>query len=794
MPGGYNDAMRTAVEVLLRTGGTGEIDQAKDAMVQLQAAMTSTAVAGPEAAGGIEEFISALLSMARDLKGLSKFVDEYEASVVRASQATLEWVAMQNALGAMEARSAQEMQQAAEAVRDGTKAVEERMRAIQAAEQAEGDAMRRRIDAYARAERTEEHFAESTRKAMETVRQIEGDAMRARIDAYARADEARMRNAATAREADEAISRGTSMLMAQQEDLKSKQMAAAGAADWLNRQELDLTQTILALAAAEKTADVDTVRLAEDQRAAAQAAGALAAGFKNVSEMHEHYAQRSAAAARTTIAFAYAFDDLTAAGDDWFRGLTYAVNNVPQIAMGVAGMMGASATAAMAWAGGIGAVTVAIAALARHWDTLMDKFGVGIPTPALEGVEGLKKQLKDTEKTIDDLHKQKRLDLTELMDLEKATAKAKELNAELTRQKELKDLLDTTPKEQRERAAGFEEAIGQSGGGRAVLDLITTAFERTADAQGKVKDDTTNTFTDAKTAAENLLLEARKGFLGERNRVSQLARSVPGGEEFSRTITETAPETKMMVEANKDAQEFVDRVNKAKKKAHDEAAKRTEEAVDAAEDAAIGIDDADAKRAKKAAEKQAIAATRQAANDIRDEFRSIAASDLDAGGKQQAIQGVANKIRAQAEQLGAEAVGDLMTEARAAFKRAAREGDAALKRDQAEDVKAARDNRPNAVIQHAAQGPADVAANFGIPQHTAQRDIAAEIEKRIRHGQDMDQAMEAVWSQLEAYIAFKDQQLAMQGMRMQRMNAHARGNRGNGRMPLQPSVPNGWGP
>lgn len=173
-------------------------------------------------------------------------------------------------------------------------------------------------------------------------------------------------------------------------------------------------------------------------------------------------------------------------------------------------------------------------------------------------------------------------------------------------------------------------------------------------------------------------------------------------------------------------------------------------------------------------------AQRAAADDIRDSIRDIGISGQDAGGKQQALQGVAARINQQAATLGEELVGDLMRQARAAFQAAARQGDAQLKHDMAEEAKAQREGRPGPMIHRAAAPLVDQAVAKGIKPADARRDIEQEIQRGLMDGMDLQHSTQRAALMLAGYVEMMQHENQMLRMQVNRIGANMHANQGGG--------------
>jgi hypothetical protein len=162
----------------------------------------------------------------------------------------------------------------------------------------------------------------------------------------------------------------------------------------------------------------------------------------------------------------YAFQDLTSAGENWERGIAATLNNVPLLVMGVTQAMGASASAAMAWAGGLQIAASAGMLLYQNWSGIMKEFGLQTDD-ATFSIEKLKDRIKELE------GKKTRISF-EMTELDEAKKKLKELE-------DARKAFEAAGegKTVYEKAAGeqFRKVFEEEGAaGKAARDKIATQF------------------------------------------------------------------------------------------------------------------------------------------------------------------------------------------------------------------------------------------------------------------------------------------------------------------------------
>lgn len=309
---------------------------------------------------------------------------------------------------------------------------------------------------------------------------------------------------------------------------------ANSGADWAKQQKDDIDSLIASMGAYEQRADALTATELRNYQVVAAAASAS----------HATVQRNSYDTTRATQAAARGFLDLSRGVEDFATGGWIGVlNNVPGVVTNIGIAMGATATSIAVATAGISLAATAAFSLYTNWEKVEDFFEMGVPRPILDTTEELKRKLDEATKITEELGKQTRLSVSEVNQYEKATEEVKRLNAELERQRDLKNLLSGQSKAERERASGFREAVAETGGTSA-RDTLDTAINQGADRRGLVFNEYTGTYTTPKELADRLLVEGAKGDVRARSEVTRFLDSAyrrqPG--DFASNIAKFSPE------------------------------------------------------------------------------------------------------------------------------------------------------------------------------------------------------------------------------------------------------------
>lgn len=246
----------------------------------------------------------------------------------------------------------------------------------------------------------------------------------------------------------------------------------------------------------------------------------------------------------------FAFLEASRAIEDFsFAGLGGVVNNVPGVlaALGI----GAGLT------GVVSVAVVGIFQLQKHWDDLLDAFGVGIPQPALSTTEQLAHNIKALGDEMEKLQGKSRLTAAEFVRLQDLRSQIPQLKQQQADIAETTKLLETPSKATTEAASGFKEALSQVGGQRA-LESLTTALEKTANEAGQVANPFGGQGT-AEEVARRLILEASRGDIFARG---QITRAVGEESAFGQAITGATPESKAAAKEAEQQRRLIDELNK----------------------------------------------------------------------------------------------------------------------------------------------------------------------------------------------------------------------------------------
>lgn len=261
---------------------------------------------------------------------------------------------------------------------------------------------------------------------------------------------------------------------------------------------------------------------------------------------------------------------LSQAIEDSQYGISSVVNNIPGIVMAFTGNAGLAAAASLA--------AIGINQLTRHWGDLQGWLGQGFPQPALTGADLLAEKVKKLGDELDELRKKGVRSFDELQrlnDLPFLLQRAKETEANA---RELESTLNAPSKKERERGAGFKEAIAEQG--RVAKDTIIDAFGG-------------NT-----AKAEQLMIDAIHGDAEARRQILDALHAAYGGKSsLEKQIRENMPETKEAKE--KDDEEW-GAIEESAKRDKERIKKRTK----AAKDYESAIDDYE-KEAEQATTKEA---------------------------------------------------------------------------------------------------------------------------------------------------------------------------------------------
>lgn len=141
--------------------------------------------------------------------------------------------------------------------------------------------------------------------------------------------------------------------------------------------------------------------------------------------------------------------------EDLNFGLVGAINNIPQLVMALGGPAGLTAV--------IGVLGAAALYLSRNWGGVLDALGVGVPQPALAGIEAIKKELESVNGEMDKLREKTRLTAAEFIKLGQLQGKQQSLRAEADRDAAIGGVFEGKNERQSRVAKGFAEGIREAG-------------------------------------------------------------------------------------------------------------------------------------------------------------------------------------------------------------------------------------------------------------------------------------------------------------------------------------------
>jgi hypothetical protein len=225
----------------------------------------------------------------------------------------------------------------------------------------------------------------------------------------------------------------------------------------LQNEILNLEKKLLALSATYTSGSSTTKAYSRDVEQLAVKSSAASRSIAQVQSAAgpAAYAKRNLGMA--TLEASRAIEDLQ-------FGLVGVINNIPGLVMSLGGSAGLI--------GIIGLSTVASYQLYKRWDDLMGLFSVGIPQPALSGIEQMQSKVRDLTEEVEGLRAQTSLTFIEFVRLSKAQEELAAANKSLTLEKDFDQLTQLKPEKQRARGQGFRDVVSEYGGGKRMLDTI----------------------------------------------------------------------------------------------------------------------------------------------------------------------------------------------------------------------------------------------------------------------------------------------------------------------------------
>lgn len=310
--------------------------------------------------------------------------------------------------------------------------------------------------------------------------------------------------------------------------------------------------------------------------------------------------KQSAAGARAVLELSRGVEDFTTGGP---IGL---LNNIPGIFESVGSAVGLSAGAVAGLTGGVSILATAAYILWRNWDGVMGALGQGKIETEAEEMERLEKA---TKRTADETKR-----LKELKDEEK---RQKEHEQEIERLNKLKS------EQEREVGAGVDKAIGESGGGKKVLDALTKVGVNEMIRNGAVnKFDMVEVEKATKAVREGFeqnLLAASKGSKKDRDFLRQTALSDDTGVAtgFGLQLGYNSPETKAANEEKVKQRKRTSEQQDFEKKMYEGVLKDRKERQEAADKEAVALQNKQDGEQKRKDDKQDREAKAQKARDAK---------------------------------------------------------------------------------------------------------------------------------------------------------------------------------
>lgn len=496
-----------------------------------------------------------------------------------------------------------------------------------------------------------------------------------------------------------------------------------------------------------------------------KAVSGAAAGMTSVGNTAMSADARMRSFSFSILAAGYTFQDLTSAGNDWERGITSTLNNVPQLVMGFSGAMGIAYQSTMMAAGAATAFAAATMVVYQNWGLLKDKMGVGIPRPVLDSTAELTKELNAASAEFEKLGKTTRMSLVDL-------ERYKTLNQQILDIKEKQRIEDenaalrTLQSEESERtAAGVKRAIGESGGFEQVAGSTSAAIQAEGQAIGAPVSP-----QEATKQAEEMIRNAAQGNKGARDMLKRVISEYGQGGamgSISVNLTKFSPEYERLGEQEREQAEATKREAERKAEADKKAADDRKKAAD------------ERKAAKDQSDREHEAEVKGAATTFGQAF----GGGGEAGGLEVAIAGRVEKGKSDvdiARDLGKQVKGRLTAagvEARIVDEVAERIIDAAVSKVRAAAVSRSPDIKKGAAAIVAESEVAATKVEGKVAQTGRQRQIAGglqqrygmteeqaeiaapKVEKKIRQGVTPRAAEQSVVAEMQKFI--QNQNMAM---------------------------------
>lgn len=240
-----------------------------------------------------------------------------------------------------------------------------------------------------------------------------------------------------------------------------------------------------------------------------------------------------------------------------------AINNINHAIEQMAMQAGLSAGAMFGLSAAVTVAGLALTAVVKHWDDLMEMMGAGIPQPAIGGLEGMEAALRKVEKELGALREKARLTYPELLRIHELEAKRAEMREKVAVEKSVEELVGKPSEETEERGKDFTKAVAETGGPSAFLAL-QEALTRQVDETGKVASAATGKAGTPEEITKALFAGAKEGSQAARDEIIAALRAAFGsrGSELERNMTKFSPEQRKKA---RDAEEALKREKDAAK-------------------------------------------------------------------------------------------------------------------------------------------------------------------------------------------------------------------------------------
>lgn len=248
--------------------------------------------------------------------------------------------------------------------------------------------------------------------------------------------------------------------------------------------------------------------------------------------------------------------------EDLQYGINGVVNNIPSLVMALGGTAGLT--------GVISVATVGAYQLYKNWDVLMDSFGVGVPQPALSGLDLLEQKLGKVNERLDELQGKSRLTFPEFQELNNLQREQADLEQKTADRKRLDQFFGAPSDEDQARGKAFGDVVrNELGAENFGNELVTRLMQRSSN--GVVSSNALGIEGSPQEIARQLTLRALSGSIGSRDEIVGL---LGDQSRMGKAITEGSPEAaaqrKMLFEQGQENEKFAREQAEMERKAEEE--------------------------------------------------------------------------------------------------------------------------------------------------------------------------------------------------------------------------------